>query len=435
VRRPALAGASLRTETLAGVTTFLTLSYILFVQPTVMALAGIDPGAALTATCLASAAATLFMGLAANYPIAVAPAMGHNFWFALGVASAGGLALGWQRALGAVFLAGVLFTLLTLSGLRERLLAAIPASLQHAIGGGIGLLITLIGLQWAGIVVAAPGTMVRLGDLKSPPALVALLGIALTSVLMARRVPGAFLLGIAGTALIAIPFGLVHWHGVTGAPASLAPTFAKLDVVGALAFPKVVAVFLFLAVFDTLGTLVAVADRAGFLRDGKLPRARTAMLADSLGTMLGAVLGTSTVTAYVESTAGVLQGGRTGFASVVTALCLLGSVFLHPLVQAIGGGHQLAGGGTLYPVTAPVLVLIGSLMVSALAGVPWDEPAEAIPAFLAAVMIPLTFSIAEGIAFGLVAASLLELFRRGVRRSALPLHLLAAAIVAGYFAM
>ncbi len=435
--RIAANGSTPRTEVAAGVTTFLALAYILFVQPSVLSTTGMDRGAVLTATCIASALGTLVMAFLTNYPIAVAPAMGHNFFFAYAVcapAAAGGLGYGWATALGAVFLAGAIFVVLSLTGIREAILRAIPTSLQHAIGAGIGLLIAMIGLEWGGLVVASPGTLIKLGDLGSEPALLTLFGLAVAAVLIARGVRGAFLLAILASTGLGLAMGLVEFHGIASAPPSLAPTLLALDplsVFTAPGFVGVVAVFFFLALFDTVGTLIGVASRAGFVKDGRIPRARGALLADSIGTTVGACLGTSTVTAYIESTAGVSQGGRTGLANVVTAGLLLLSMFFYPLVETVGGGVASTGSSVavLYPVTAPVLILVGSMMIPSLAKVDWEEPLEAIPAFLTAILMPVTFSITDGIAFGFIATSLLDLARGRLARDRIPLHAIAAAFV------
>src|SRR6185436_13833300 len=401
-------GTTVRTELLAGLTTFLTMAYILFVQPAVLSAAGMDAGAVLVATCLATALATTLMALLANYPIAVAPAMGHNFFFAYSVVVA--MKVPWQVALGSVAVAGVIFVLTAGFGLREKLITAIPASLKHAIAAGIGLLIATIGLEWAGLIVGAPGTLVTLGNLHSRAVLLALLGIALTAALMARRVPGALLWGILATTLAGLPLGIVRYQGFASLPPSIAPTLLKLDIAKALTpgMVAVVFVFFFLALFDSIGTLVGVGEQAGLLRDGTLPRAREALLADSIGTVVGAGLGTSTVTAYIESGAGIAAGGRTGLASLVTAALFLAALFLHPLVRMIGGGY-VEGTATLYPVIAPPLILVGTMMMGGLRHVPWDDPTESIPAFLTLIVMPLAVSITEGIAFGLIAFAGLKL--------------------------
>lgn len=401
-------GTTVRTEILAGVTTFLTMAYILFVQPAVLSAAGMDFGAVLTATCLSTALATALMALLANYPIAVAPAMGHNFFFAYSVVI--GMKTPWRVALGAVAIAGILFVITAGVGLRERLITAIPASMKHAIAAGIGLLIATIGLEWAGLIVASPGALVTLGNLHSAPTLVAVLALALTAVLMARGIPGAFLWGILAATAVGVPLGVVHFEGLASPPPSLAPTFMQLDIRGALApaMVAVVFVFFFLALFDSIGTLVGVGEQAGLMRDGTLPRAREALLADAIGTVAGATLGTSTVTAYIESGAGIAAGGRTGLTSLVTAALFLLSLLFYPLVRTIGGGY-VVNGMTLYPVIAAPLVLVGTMMIGGLRYVAWDDPTEGIPAFLTVILMPLATSITEGVAFGVLSYSLLKL--------------------------
>lgn len=406
------AGTTVRTEIIAGVTTFLTMAYIVFVQPAVLGAAGMDPGAVFTATCVASALATLVMALWANYPIAVAPAMGHNFFFAFTVVVAGGTP--WPIALGAVAIAGTIFIVTAGIGLRERVIAMVPDSIKHAITVGIGLLISLIGLEWGGIVVAAPGTLVTLGSLVTPPALVTLATLALSALLMARRVPGAALIGMAAATIASLALGLTHWTGAMSPPPSIAPTFLKLDVIGALT-PKligVVLVFFLLALFDSIGTLIGVANRIGVVRNGTMPRIRQALLADAIGTVAGAALGTSTVTAYIESSTGVAAGGRTGLASVVTAAMFLLALFFSPIVRMIGGGVVMDNNVTLYPIIAPALILVGALMMESVRRIPWDDLTQALPAFLTIVIMPFTFSITNGIAFGLVAYGVGSLFRR-----------------------
>jgi adenine/guanine/hypoxanthine permease len=403
------AGTTIRIEVLAGVTTFVTMAYIIFVQPTVLASAGMDHGAVLTATCLASAVATLLMALLANYPIAVAPAMGHNFFFAFTVVLAGGTP--WPVALGAVAIAGMIFILTAGVGLRERVISAVPESLKHAISVGIGLLIALIGLQWAGIIVGARGTLVTLGPLTSPPVILALGTLVVMAILMARRVTGAMLIAMTMGLVAALAFGFVKFEGVVSSPPSLSPTFLKLDVLGALrpGLFDVVLVFFLLALFDSIGTLIGLTSRIGLARGGAFPRARQALLADAVGTVVGAGLGTSTVTAYIESSTGVAAGGRTGLASVVTAALFLAALFVHPIVKMVGGGVAAADGVTLYPIVAPALILVGVLMMESVRHIKWDDLTEAIPAFLTLMTMPLTVSITDGIAFGLIASVILKL--------------------------
>lgn len=404
----AASGSSVRTEIIAGTTTFLTMAYIIFVQPAVLAAAGMDAGAVFTATCLASAIGTLIMALGANYPFAVAPAMGHNFFFAFTVVVAGGTP--WPVALGAVAIAGLIFIVTAGFGLRERVIRAMPESFTHAIGVGIGLLIALIGLEWGGIVVDSPATLVTLGSFGSPPVLVTIGALVVMAVLHARGVPGAALIGMLGATVVALAVGLTRFEGVLSTPPSLAPTLLKLDLAGALSpgLIEAVFVFFFLALFDSIGSLVALTNRIGLAANGSFPRARQALLADAVGTVVGAGLGTSTVTAYVESSAGVAAGGRTGLASVVTAGLFLVALFFSPLVKLVAGGYQVPGGLTLYPIIAPVLILVGVTMMEGAGKVKWNDFTEAMPAFLAIVTIPLAFSITDGIAFGFIAYAILK---------------------------
>jgi adenine/guanine/hypoxanthine permease len=400
---------TVRTEVIAGITTFLTMAYIIFVQPAVLSAAGMDFGAVLVATCIASGVATLLMAFLANYPIAVAPAMGHNFYFAFTVVA--GMQVPWQIALGAVALAGLLFIVTAGIGLREHLIVAIPESLKHAIAVGIGLLIALVGLEWGGIVRGTPGTLVTLGHLHLAPAMLTLFGLVVMGVLLARRIRGALLVGILLCALTGLLTGLVRYQGVVSAPPSIVPTLMRMDLLGALrpGMGVVVLIFFVLALFDSVGTLVGVAGQAGLMRGNTLPRARGALLADAIGTVVGAALGTSTVTAYIESSTGVAAGGRTGLASVVTAVLFFLSLFFYPLVRMIGGGYPIGNGVVLYPVIAPALVLVGTMMMPAVRAIAWDDPTEGIPAFLTIVIMPLTVSITDGIAFGVISHALLKL--------------------------
>ncbi|MFQ5882967.1 MAG: NCS2 family permease [Candidatus Methylomirabilales bacterium] len=428
-------GTDVKTEVIAGVTTFMTMAYIIVVQPTVLMAAGMDFGAVLVATCLSSALATILMAFFANYPIALAPAMGHNFFFTYTVVL--GMDVSWQTALGAVFISGSLFIFLSFFGLREAVIHVVPESLKHAIAVGIGLLIALVGLQWSGIVVDAPGTLVGLGHLKSPPVLLALFGLGIMSILLVLGVKGAILWGIGASTLVGLVSGLVQYHGVVSLPPSLAPTLLQLDIAGAfdLGLVTVIFVFLLLDLFDTVGTLIGVSQQAGLLKDGRLPRARGALLADAFGTVGGALLGTSTVTSYVESAAGVAAGGRSGLANLVTAALFLVSLFFYPLVRMVGGGYQAGGELVLYPVTAPALVVVGSIMVRNVRHIPWEEYTEAIPAFLTMIIMPLTFSITEGIAFGFIAFTFLKIVRGQWREVPWLLYLFAALFILRYAAL
>lgn len=399
---------SFRTEMVGGTTTFMTMSYIIFVQPAILSIAGMDKGAVMVATCISAALATLLMGLLAKYPIALAPAMGHNIFFAVIVC--GTMGYSWQVALGAVFISGTIFVILSIFRVWGILVASVPDSLKHAIAVGIGLLIALIGLEYGGIVVDAPDVLVGLGDLTSRPVVLVLFGVVLTAVLMALRVKGAVLLGILGTAILGIPLGIVKYQGIAAAPPSLLPTLFKLDILGAFntGLITVVFVFFFLDLFDTIGTLIGVSGPAGFLKEGKLPRANKAMLSDAVGTVSGALLGTSTVTSYIESATGIAHGARTGLANVFTSLLFLVALFFSPLAEMIGGEY-IYNGLTLRPVVAPPLIIVGYLMMKCVTWIKWEDLTEAIPAFLTIIIMPLTLSITEGIAFGFISYSLLKL--------------------------
>ncbi len=406
-------GTTVRTEVIGGITTFVTCSYIVFVQPAVLGTTGMDTGAVMTATCLASAGATALMGLWAKYPIAVAPAMGHNFYFAFMVAgpiAAGGMGYSWQVALGANCVAGIAFLLLSLAGLRERLIDAIPDPLKHAIAAGIGLLIALVGFEWAGLVRPAPGTLVALGNLHHPVTLLAAAGTLLTAVLLARGTPAAVLIGTLATGMAAVLLGLVPYRGLVAMPPPIGPTLGKLDIVSAFRpdLVPVIFVLFFLGLFDTVGTLIGVAEQADLLRRGRLPRAREAMATDALGTIVGTVLGTSTVTAYVESAAGVQAGARTGLASMVTALLFLAALFLSPLAHMAGEAVRV---GTLstYPVVAPALIMVGSFMIRSVTRIDFTDIPAGIAAFITMVTMPFGFSITEGIAFGFISYAVLML--------------------------
>jgi len=422
---------SARAELLGGVTTFMTMSYIIFLQPAVLSLAGMDSGAVLVATCLSSALATLLMGLLARYPFALAPAVGHNVFFAVTVC--GIMGYSWQVALGAVFISGCVFLILSLFRVWGKLVQAVPDSLKYGIAVGIGLLIAHVGLQFGGVVVDDPEVLVRIGNLTSRPVCLALFGVAVTLLLMALRVPGALLLGILATALLGVPLGVVHYQGVLSPPPSLAPTLFRLDIAGALqaGLITVVFVFFFLDLFDTVGTLIGVSGQAGFLREGRLPRADQAMFSDAVGTVSGALLGTSTVTTYIESAAGIAQGARTGLANVFTSFLFLVALFFSPLAAMIGGVYAFEG-LKLRPVIAPPLVVVGFLMMTCVNRIQWKDVTEAVPAFLAIIVMPLTLNITEGIAFGFISCSLLKLVTGRGRELHWVIYLFSALFVLRY---
>ncbi len=394
-------GTTVRTEILAGITTFLTMAYIILVNPQILGASGMDKGAVFVATCLSSAFATLVMALFANYPLALAPGMGLNAYFSYTVVKS--LHFPWQVALGAVFISGAVFFVLSVTRVREWIINAIPMSQKVAISAGIGLFLGIIALENAGIVAADPATLVTLGNVKAPGALLAALGFIAIIALDRRRVPGAIMLGVVGTAAAGMLLHVFPFAGISSPPPSLKPTFLALDLKGALktGLMTIVFVFLFVDLFDNTGTLVGVAYRAGFIgKDGRIPRLNRVLIADSLATMAGALLGTSTVTSYIESAAGVKAGGRTGLVGVIVALLFLLSLPFAPLAESIPAAA-----------TAPALLFVACLMARGLAELDWEDPTEYAPAVVTALVMPLTFSIANGIAFGFItytAAKLLS---------------------------
>jgi len=401
-----------RQEMIAGFTTFMTMSYIIFVQPAILSIAGMDFGAVMVATCIASAIATLLMGFLANYPIALAPAMGHNIFFVYTVCL--GMKVGWQVALGANFISGTIFIITSLISFRQRIIEAVPSSLRHAIAVGIGLLIAVIGLEWSGIIVGNPSTLVTLGNLKSLPVVLSIMGTLFMAILLVRRIKGAILLGILFNLILGIIFGLIKFEGLISRPPSILPTFLKLDILsvfkGGINMLVVIFVLFFLDLFDTVGTLIGVGQQAGFItKEGKLPRAQQALLSDALGTVEGTLLGTSTITSYIESSAGVACGGRTGLSNIFTASLFLISLFFYPLIKMVGGGFRVPEGTILYPVIAPALIIVGSLMLKNVQYINWDDYTESIPAFITLLIMPLSLSITEGIAFGFISYSLLKI--------------------------
>ncbi|KZD10319.1 NCS2 family permease [Oceanibaculum pacificum] len=418
-------GTTVRTEVLAGLTTFLTMAYIIFVNPAILSDAGMDFGAVFVATCLAAAIGTAIMGLFANYPIALAPGMGLNAYFTYGVV--GGMGYTWQVALGAVFLSGVLFLILSALPVREWVINAIPRSLKMAISAGIGLFLGIIALKNAGIVVAHPATLVTLGSLASPSVLLAVLGFVAMVALDARKVPGAIIIAILGTTLLGVLLGVSEFKGVASLPPDPTPTLLQLDIAGALNVGMIAIIFAFFFVdlFDTAGTLVGVAHRAGLLdAQGRLPRLKPALFADSIATVVGAGLGTSTTTSYIESASGIKAGGRTGLTALTVAALFLACLFLSPL----------AGTVPAYA-TAPALLFVACMMARGLAELDWEDATEYVPGVLAALAMPLTFSIAHGIAFGFVAYALIKLLAGRAREVGMMVYILAALFVLKFAAI
>ncbi|MEE9239008.1 MAG: NCS2 family permease [Thermodesulfobacteriota bacterium] len=425
-------GTDVSTEIMAGITTFMTMSYIIFVQPAVLGAAGMDPGAVMVATCLSAALGTVLMAFLANYPIALAPGMGQNFYFSYIVVLT--LGYSWQETLGAVFIAGLVFILLSTVGLREALMNILPNCLKNSIPVGIGLLIALVGLEWSGMVVSHPITYVTLGDLTSTPTLLSIFGLLVMAILFALRIRGAILIGFLATAVAGLIIGIIEFKGVFAPPPSLAPTLLKLEIPNVFVNPElitVIFVFLFLDIFDTIGTLIGVSQPAGLMVNGKLPKARQALLSDAIATSAGALLGTSTITSYIESTTGISAGGKTGLTNIVVAILFLLAIFLNPIVQLIGAGHEI-GGITVYPVIAPALIIVGCMMFKNIVNIDWEDYSESIPAFLTLLMMPLTFSITEGISFGIISYVLLKVIRGKARKIHWLLYLFAILFVARY---
>lgn len=390
---------TVKKEVIGGITTFLTMAYILAVNPSILSAAGMDQGAVFTTTIVASVLATLVMALYAKMPFALAPGMGLNAFFAYTVVLQMGYS--WQFALTAVFLEGLIFILLTVTGLRQMIVDSMPLVLRRAISPGIGLFIAFIGLKSAGLVVSDQATLVALGDMHSPAVLLAVFGIIFTAILLVRGITGALLIGILVTTIIGIPLGLTQFGGIVSTPPSMAPVFMQFEWSNILSLDMVICVltFLFLDMFDTIGTLIGVSNRAGFTdKDGNIPHLKEAFMADAVGTTAGAILGTSTVTTFVESAAGVNVGGRSGLTSFTTVICFLLALFLAPLFLAIPG-----------QATASALILVGVMMMSGIRDIDFDNFIDAIPCFICVIAMPLTYSISHGIMLGLITYVLLRL--------------------------
>jgi len=389
--------STVRRELFAGLTTFMAMAYVVVVNPRILAEAGMPADGVLFATCISAALATLVMGIWANYPIALAPGMSLNAYFTYSVVIGRGVP--WQTALGVVFLSGLLFLLLTLTKVREHIVNDIPDCLKHGTAAGIGLFIAFIGLRNAKLIVASPATFVTFGRISDREVLLAAAGLLLTAILMSRKVGGAILIGVVAIAVAGIPLGLSHWPARMFSLPHPSGTFLKLDFFGVtkLGLGELIFVFFFVDLFDNVGTLVGVCEQGKFLRDGKLPRASRALLADAFGTMTGALTGTSTVTSYIESAAGVAAGARTGLGNILIAALFLAAMFCAPLVAAVPGYA-----------TAPALILVGALMCGGVARVKWDDFTEAFPAFMTVIATPLTFSIATGLSLGLLSFTFLK---------------------------
>jgi AGZA family xanthine/uracil permease-like MFS transporter len=415
-------GTNWRTEILAGVTTFLTMAYIVLVNPAILSATGMPLAAVTAATCLSAAFGSILMGIVARYPIALAPGMGLNAYFTYAVCIK--LHIPWQTALGAVFLSGVIFLLLTAAGIRQMILQAIPHELYAAVASGIGLFIAFVGFRNAGLVVGDPETLVTLGNMRNPAAALALFGLILMVALEVKKVRGAILIGVLATTALAWSLGLAHWTPAAGGFHSLAATAFKLDIRGALSngLLEIVFIFFFVDLFDNLGTLVAVTKRAGLISpDHTIPRLNKILFADATATIFGSLTGTSTVTSYVESTAGVAAGGRSGVTAIVTGLLFLGAIGAAPFVGIVPPAA-----------TAPALILVGSLMMATITEIRWKDPLVAVPAFLTMMLIPLTYSIANGLGFGVIAWAVVHLGTGKFRRQDWLLYVLAALFLARF---
>jgi AGZA family xanthine/uracil permease-like MFS transporter len=415
-------GTNWRTEILAGVTTFLTMAYIVLVNPAMLKDAGMPESAATVATCVSAAFASILMGIIARYPIALAPGMGLNAYFTYTVCIK--MHVPWQTALGAVFLSGLIFLAVTVAGIQKLILRAIPHQLYAAIAGGIGLFIAFIGFQHAGLVIRDPNTLVGMGSIRNPTAYLALFGLILMVALEIRKVKGAILIGVLAVTALAWPLHLTHWSPSPGGVSALSQTAFHLNIAGALGkgLLEIIFVFFFVDLFDNLGTLVAVTKRAGLIApDHSIPRLNRILFADATATIFGSLVGTSTVTSYVESTAGVAAGGRSGVTAVVTGLLFLCAVIAAPFIGIVPAAA-----------TAPALILVGSMMLAAITEIQWLDPLVAVPAFLTLVLIPFTYSIANGLGFGIIAWAVLHLFAGKARRQDWLLYLIAALFLARF---
>jgi AGZA family xanthine/uracil permease-like MFS transporter len=416
-------GTSWKTEILAGITTFMTMAYIVFVNPSILHETGMPIAGVTAATCLAAAVGSLLMGSFARYPIALAPGMGLNAYFTYSVVK--GMGVDWHTALGAVFLSGLVFLVLTALGIRQMIVNAIPAELYSAVAAGVGLFIAFIGLRNAGIIVPDAATTVALGNLRASSTLLALFGLALTGALLCVRVRAAILIGVLTTWALAAITGTIQWHAEPYSVTAITSTALQLNIRGALGrgLIEIVFVFLFVDLFDNVGTLVAVGKKAGlFDKTNQIPRVNRILYSDAIATMTGALSGTSTVVSYIESSAGVAAGGRSGVTAIVTGLLFLVALFVAPLAGVIPESA-----------TAPALIIVGSMMMTSTAEIEWADSGVAIPAFLTMIAIPLTFSIANGLAFGFIAYTLLKVMRGRFREVNWMVYVLTALFLVRFW--
>ncbi len=416
---------SIKTEILAGITTFMTMAYILAVNPSILGVTGMDKEALFTATALSAIVATLVMAIIAKLPFALAPGMGLNAFFAYTIVLTMGYT--WEFALTAVFIEGIIFLILTAFNIREMIINAIPKNIKHAISAGIGLFIAFIGLQNAGIIVNNDAVLIGLGDMRSPTVIVALSGILITAVLLVLEVKGALLLGIFTSTITALVLGVTHFpeNGIMSLPPSIEPIFFKFDFSQIFTVDMIIVLFTFLFVdmFDTVGTLVGVTDKAGMLsKDGEIPRAKQALFADAIGTTFGAIIGTSTVTTYVESAAGVTEGGRTGLTAFSTAIMFLLALFFAPFFIMVPGAA-----------TAPALFIVGVFMMTPILSIDFNDYSESIPAFFTIIMMPLAYSIADGIVFGILSFVFIKIFSGKFKDISIVMYILAALFLLKFY--
>ncbi len=415
------AQTTVRTEIIAGITTFLTMAYILAVNPDILSKTGMDKGALFTTTAIASAVTTLLMAVYAKLPFGLAPGMGLNAFFAFTVCL--GMGKSWDFALTAVFLEGLLFILLSVTKLRSKIVDALPHNLKNAVAAGIGLFIAFLGLQNAGIIVNNEATLVTLGNVTSGSALLGLIGLVITSVLLVRNVRGALLIGIVATTLVGIPMGLTHFDGIFSMPPSIEPIAFKMnwEQIFTKEMAIVVFTFLFVDMFDTIGTLVGVATKAGMVKDGRIPRLNKAFLVDAVGTTMGAMMGTSTITTFVESASGVAEGGRTGLTAFSTSVCFFVALFFAPFFLSIPAAA-----------IAPVLVLVGLMMITCLVKIELTDYSESIPAFVCLIFIPLAYSISDGIVWGLLSYVAINLICGNYKKISIGTYILAGIYLLKY---
>jgi AGZA family xanthine/uracil permease-like MFS transporter len=424
--------SDIKTEIISGIIIYLTMAYIIFVEPAVLKIAGMDFGGVLVATCIGSAIICILMGLLANFPIAGAPLMGENFFFVFTIVIA--MKFSWHAALTAVFIEGILFLILTLLKLRQIIIDAIPNSLKHAMAVAIGLFIGFIGLKWSGIIVPNSSTGIALGNLKSTPVIIAVFGLIITSSFIIKKVKAALLYGILITTLLCLIFGISKFEGIVSLPPSISSVFMKFDFsfIHNFNFWIIVFLLLYMEIFDTIGTIIGIAEEAGFVKNNKIENAEKILFVDALGTTVGSLLGTSTISSYIESNAGVTQGARTGLSVIITGFLFLISIFFYPLIKMIGGGYEIAPGNIIYPAVGPALIIVGFLMLKNITKIDFSDFSESLPAYFTILGVPLTYSIADGIAFGIISYPVIKLLTGETKKVSIIMYILAIIFIIRY---